>query len=195
MNSEFTEEETQMTNKDEKMLNSEEMKIKAKWDTTSHSSDWKNKVCKHQMLPRMCERKNSYITGGSVNWVTIQESNLAILYKVEGVFSLTHSISHLGIVKPNSNLKSDLMQLADGFHPPPSLKSQGDRLVSLSPTGRGKANLPLTRPEKWMLTRKSLELLLALEFLASQSPESFLVIRSPSRPTNWVPTAGGTFTD
>lgn len=98
-----------MTNKHGKMLNSEEMQIKAKM---RHHFTLirleKNKVCKHQMLPRMCESRNSYITGGSVNWYKCSGEQFGnTLYKVAGVFSLKHSILHFSRVKPYSNLKSD----------------------------------------------------------------------------------------
>lgn len=106
-----------MTNKHEKMLNSEEMQIRAKM---KHHFTLirleKNKVCKHQMLAKMCESRNSYITGGSVNWYKCSGEQFGnTLYKVAGVFSLKHSILHFSRVKPYSNLKSDLMQLAVAF--------------------------------------------------------------------------------
>lgn len=68
MNCEFTEEETQMTNTHEKMLNNEEMQIAAKMRHHFTLLRSEKRVCKHQMLPRTCESRNSNITGGSVTW-------------------------------------------------------------------------------------------------------------------------------
>lgn len=55
-----------MTNKHE-MLNSKNAN-QSQNETLLHTHQMgKNKIRKHQMLPRMCEKRNSYITGWSVN--------------------------------------------------------------------------------------------------------------------------------